>query len=47
MHGVPVIETERLILRSFYERDLDAFAAINADPMVMKYLGDGKPMAEC
>ncbi|MGH7865507.1 MAG: GNAT family N-acetyltransferase [Candidatus Binataceae bacterium] len=43
MKSIPKIETERLILRSFQERDLDAFAAINADPMVMKYLGDGKP----
>jgi RimJ/RimL family protein N-acetyltransferase len=42
MHSIPVIETQRLILRSFQERDLDAFAAINADPMVRQYLGDGK-----
>ena len=44
MHSIPVIEPERLILRSFQERDLDAFAAINADPLVMMYLGDGKPV---
>ncbi|MGH7947992.1 MAG: GNAT family N-acetyltransferase [Candidatus Binataceae bacterium] len=44
MKSIPIIETERLILRSFQESDLDGFAAINADPAVMKYLGDGKPV---
>jgi RimJ/RimL family protein N-acetyltransferase len=32
-----VIVTERLILRPFEPRDTDAFAAINADPEVMRY----------
>jgi RimJ/RimL family protein N-acetyltransferase len=31
------IATERLILRPFVADDLDAFAAINADPEVMRY----------
>ncbi len=31
------IETERLILRPFAPNDLDAFAAINADPAVMAH----------
>ncbi|MEU6857787.1 GNAT family N-acetyltransferase [Glycomyces sp. NPDC046736] len=37
------LKTERLILRPFAEADLEAFAAINADPEVMRYIGDGKP----
>ncbi|MBV0911367.1 GNAT family N-acetyltransferase [Anianabacter salinae] len=31
------IETERLILRPFEPQDLDAFAALNADPVVMEH----------
>ncbi|WP_439528071.1 GNAT family N-acetyltransferase [Pannonibacter sp.] len=31
------LETERLILRPWEDRDLDAFAAMNADPDVMRY----------
>jgi RimJ/RimL family protein N-acetyltransferase len=38
------LETDRLILRMFREADLDAYAAISADPEVMRYLGDGKPL---
>lgn len=38
-----MIETPRLILRPFKGGDLDAFAAMNADPDVMRYIGDGKP----
>ena len=38
------LETDRLILRMFREDDLDAYAAISADPEVMRYLGDGKPL---
>lgn len=32
-----MIETERLILRKFTSADADAFAAMNADPQVMRY----------
>jgi RimJ/RimL family protein N-acetyltransferase len=31
------LETERLILRPFEDRDVDAYSAINADPEVMRY----------
>ncbi len=31
------IETERLILRPFSMDDLDAYAALNADPEVMRH----------
>ncbi|HEY6328507.1 MAG TPA: GNAT family N-acetyltransferase [Blastocatellia bacterium] len=36
------LETERLQLRHFREEDLDAYAEICADPVVMRYLGEGK-----
>ena len=35
------LETERLILRRWRDEDLDALAAMNADPEVMRYIGDG------
>lgn len=36
---IPVIETERLILRGFEERDFEGFAAMRADPEVMHFIG--------
>jgi RimJ/RimL family protein N-acetyltransferase/catechol 2,3-dioxygenase-like lactoylglutathione lyase family enzyme len=40
------LETERLALRPFAETDLDAYAAICADPEVMRFMGSGgKPMS--
>jgi ribosomal-protein-alanine N-acetyltransferase len=38
---IPRLETERLLLRGFEERDLDEYAAITADPEVMRYMGRG------
>ena len=38
-HNIPVIETERLRLRAFEERDFEAYAAIRADEDVMAFLG--------
>ena len=39
------IVTERLTLRQFGPNDLDAYAAMCADAEVMRYVGDGTPMA--
>jgi RimJ/RimL family protein N-acetyltransferase len=37
---IPTLTTERLVLRPFRVEDLDAHAAMNADPRVMQYIGD-------
>jgi len=36
---VPRLETARLVLRGWQESDLDAYAAMSADPGVMRYIG--------
>lgn len=36
------LETERLLIRSFEEADIPAYAEIVADPRVTRYLGDGR-----
>jgi RimJ/RimL family protein N-acetyltransferase len=36
------LQTDRLTLRLFRESDLDDYAAMCADPEVMRYLGEGK-----
>src|SRR5690348_9989997 len=38
---VPVLLTERLVLRGFALDDLDALAAIYADPEIMRYIKGG------
>jgi RimJ/RimL family protein N-acetyltransferase len=39
---IPVLRTERLVLRAFTEADLDDFAAMQADPVFMRHLGVGE-----
>jgi len=38
---IPTLETERLRLRAFRRSDLDSYAALHADPEVMRYMGCG------
>jgi len=33
---IPCLETERLLMRAFYQQDLDPFAEMLADPLVME-----------
>lgn len=40
----PLFETERLFTRHFVADDLDSFAALCADPEVMRYVGDGQTL---
>ena len=43
---VPVVETERLILRGHVLADFPAFAAMRADPVVMRFIGKGEIQSE-
>src|SRR5215471_1009894 len=40
---IPTLTTDRLLLRAFRAHDLDAFAAMRANPEVVRYLGTGRP----
>ncbi len=40
-----VIETDRLFLRPFCLDDIEPFAQICANPNVMRFIGDGKPVS--
>ena len=42
----PVIETDRLLLRPWVDEDREAFAALNADPEVMRYFPSTLDRAE-
>ena len=39
---IPTLTTDRLRLRAFRGGDLDAFAAMRANPEVVRYLGTGR-----
>jgi [ribosomal protein S5]-alanine N-acetyltransferase len=41
-HNTDRIESERLILRRIEEADFEFFARLHADPMVARYLGNGR-----
>jgi RimJ/RimL family protein N-acetyltransferase len=43
MLAVPVIETERLVLRGWRNDDLDAFSPMSADAEVMRFIGGATP----
>lgn len=38
------LETNRMLLRRFTEADVDDLAALHADPEVMRYIGNGRPV---
>jgi RimJ/RimL family protein N-acetyltransferase len=40
-----VVETRRLLLRRWRPEDAAPFAEMNADPEVMRFIGDGRPLA--
>jgi RimJ/RimL family protein N-acetyltransferase len=42
---IPELETERLLLRGFGDADLDGWAAICADPEVMRWIGEPRGMS--
>ena len=42
--GAPTLRTERLVLRAWRPQDAGPFAALNADPEVMRFIGDGVPL---
>lgn len=42
---VPVLRTERLVLRGFTRDDFEPFAAIVSDPEVVRYIDDGAPIS--
>ena len=44
---IPVVETERLLLRGFREADVDALEAMAADPVIAPFVGyAGAPLRE-
>jgi RimJ/RimL family protein N-acetyltransferase len=46
MHAcVPVLQTERLVLRSFTQEDFEPFTHIVSDPEVVRYLDGGAPIS--
>jgi ribosomal-protein-alanine N-acetyltransferase len=42
---IRMIETDRIFLRPFCIDDIEPFAEICANPKVMRYIGDGKPVS--
>ena len=43
--SVPTLDTARLRLRPWHDDDLEPYAAMCADPEVMRYLGGGVPLS--
>ena len=40
-----ILKTERLMLRMFTSRDLNAYCSMCADTEVMRYVGEGRPLS--
>ncbi len=47
MSNAPELHTERLVLREWRDADLDPFAALNADPEVMRFMPKLLSRDEC
>src|SRR5437868_6987682 len=45
MTSAPTLETERLVMRMFREDDFETYAHMCADPLVMRYLAEGKTLS--
>jgi RimJ/RimL family protein N-acetyltransferase len=43
--AMSLLETERLVLRMFGSNDIDAYSAMCANPEVVRFLGEGKPVS--
>jgi len=41
----PILKTARLLLRPFHAADIDAYAAMCADPEVMRFVGTGETLS--
>ena len=44
--AVPRIETDRLLLREWRDEDVKAYAEINSDPEVRRYINPARPLTE-
>jgi RimJ/RimL family protein N-acetyltransferase len=44
--SIPTLETPRLRMRGFTEADFPAYRTLVANPEVMRFLGDGRPLSE-
>ena len=44
---IPVVETERLLLRAYRETDVDALAAMAVDPVIAPFVGYAGASASC
>ena len=42
---IPTVQTPRLTLRGFEERDFESYAALMVDAEVTRFLGDGSPVS--
>jgi len=43
--SVPTLRTDRLVLRAWRPEDRAPFAAMNSEPDVTRWIGDGVPLA--
>jgi RimJ/RimL family protein N-acetyltransferase len=42
---MPILETDRLLLRAFTNADLEPYCSMCSDPEVMRFIGDGKTLS--